>query len=82
MGILVITNEAIMNAYEYEMKNFSTSSLSYKSAHNAYTENHFDIRGEDANVLGFLFHGKTTLDMDETCRHPAVVALLQSLKNE
>ena len=38
--------------------------------------------GEEANVLSFLFHGKTTLDMDETCRHPAVVALLQSLKNE
>ena len=62
--------------------NLTGYSLSYKSAHNAYTEYHFDIRGEEANVLGFLFHGKTTSDMDETCRHPAVVALLQSLKTE
>lgn len=62
--------------------NLTGYSLSYKSAHNAYTEYRFDIRGEEANVLGILVHGKTTLGMDETCRHPAVVALLQSLKNK
>lgn len=62
--------------------NLTGYSLSYKSAHNAYTEYRFDICGDETNVLGILIHGKTPMDMDETCRHPAVVALLQSLKTE
>ena len=81
-ALLYLENHWISEMTTVTVGNLTGYSLSYKSAHSAYTEYHFDIRGEEANVLGILVHGKTTLGMDETCRHPAVVALLQSLKNE
>ena len=62
--------------------NLTGYSLTYNSAHNAYTEYRFDIQSGEANVLGVLVHGKTASDMEAVIKNPAVANLLQSIKTE
>ena len=62
--------------------NLTGYSLSYNSAHNAYTEYRFDIHRGEANVLGVLIHRETASDMAAAIKNPAVVNLLKTLKAE
>lgn len=57
-------------------------SLSYNSAHNAYTEYRFDIVGVENNVFGIVVQEKTATNKVPVAKHPAVVNLLNSLKAE
>ena len=76
-------NTFTAGAWNKKSMRFFLYTQSYKSTYNAYTEYRFDINGEnDANILGILVHGKIPIEIDTVAKHPAVVALLQSLKAE